>query len=332
MRLGSRVRRTLIGQSGQVGSPRGGAAVAPEADAEGGGQPQAPQKAGSMRFVDLVRAAAAKEAAQAAAQDAPDGSEGSGPLKGSSGSGLDAATGSSEAEAAVLAAAAAAAAADAAATAVEEGQAGSAAATAAAAAAKDAAADAAAGGGNEQGPPQAPEAAGAAPAPARTPSVLSCVLNRRATIRADDHVGWLKEHLICLAMQLNLRPVAASDIRLLRASFMLTHRVPQGALRCGRARQARCTGLRASVLAGTRLPPPCSHRRRPPPAASSPPAPGFDFWQYITESMEDDFAQIVGVNLEMWITLVRVGPAPAPAGALLVGRMCSALPWQWRRE
>jgi len=25
----------------------------------------------------------------------------------------------------------------------------------------------------------------------------------------------------------------------------------------------------------------------------------FDFWQYITASMEDDFAQIVGVSLEM---------------------------------
>ena len=25
----------------------------------------------------------------------------------------------------------------------------------------------------------------------------------------------------------------------------------------------------------------------------------FDFWRYLTESMEDDFSNIVGVNLEM---------------------------------
>ena len=41
-------------------------------------------------------------------------------------------------------------------------------------------------------------------------------------------MGWVQEYAICLLKQLHPRPVATQDVRLMRASFMLTHRVPAG--------------------------------------------------------------------------------------------------------
>lgn len=59
-----------------------------------------------------------------------------------------------------------------------------------------------------------------APSPAR----------RQSTIRRNDYKGWAREYAICLLHQLNPRALAHDDVRLMRASFMLTHRVPAG---CG---------------------------------------------------------------------------------------------------
>lgn len=49
-----------------------------------------------------------------------------------------------------------------------------------------------------------------------------------STIKRGDHVGWLQEQAICLAYLFWPVPVSHEDIRLMRASFMLTHRVPPG--------------------------------------------------------------------------------------------------------
>lgn len=51
---------------------------------------------------------------------------------------------------------------------------------------------------------------------------------RSTTLAREDYGGRATEHLICLLHQLNPLPVSGEDIRLMRASFMLTHRVPAG--------------------------------------------------------------------------------------------------------
>lgn len=51
---------------------------------------------------------------------------------------------------------------------------------------------------------------------------------RQTTIKRGDYRGWAREYGICLLHQLNPRPLAHEDVRLMRASFMLTHRVPAG--------------------------------------------------------------------------------------------------------
>lgn len=53
-------------------------------------------------------------------------------------------------------------------------------------------------------------------------------LHRSATLQRGDYVGYWKELGVCLLHQFNPAPVAAEDIRIMRASFMLTHRVPHG--------------------------------------------------------------------------------------------------------
>ena len=54
-----------------------------------------------------------------------------------------------------------------------------------------------------------------------------------STIKRGDHVGWLQEQAICLAYLFWPVPVSHEDIRLMRASFMLTHRVPPGGAALG---------------------------------------------------------------------------------------------------
>ncbi|PSC71161.1 alpha-amylase chloroplastic [Micractinium conductrix] len=93
-------------------------------------------------------------------------------------------------------------------------------------------------------------------------------LARSTTLAREDYGGRATEHLICLLHQLNPLPVSGEDIRLMRASFMLTHRVPAG----------------------------------------------FDFWRYVSDSMEDDFAHIVGVSQEMWLTMVVFVLISGPLG------------------
>ncbi|KAL4859220.1 MLO-like protein 14 [Chlorella vulgaris] len=107
-----------------------------------------------------------------------------------------------------------------------------------------------------------------AEAPQRPKSIGGAFLSRSASIKQGDISGNLKEYAICLAHSFNPTPVTTEDLRLMRASFMLTHRVPTG----------------------------------------------FDFWNYITVSMEDDFSQIVGVSLEMWATLVVFVLISGPLG------------------
>lgn len=96
----------------------------------------------------------------------------------------------------------------------------------------------------------------------------SAFLSRSASIARNDYGGWVVEYTTCLLLQFNPRPVSASDIRLMRAAFMLTHRVPAG----------------------------------------------FDFWRYVSDSMEDDFAHIVGISLEMWLTLIVFVLISGPLG------------------
>ena len=64
------------------------------------------------------------------------------------------------------------------------------------------------------------------PAPLPAPPLLPA--RRSNTLKKGDYVGWVQEYAICLLKQLHPRPVATQDVRLMRASFMLTHRVPAG--------------------------------------------------------------------------------------------------------
>lgn len=112
-------------------------------------------------------------------------------------------------------------------------------------------------------PAAAPTAGGARVGPSQRR-----LLARQSTIRRNDYKGWAREYAICLLHQLNPRALAHDDVRLMRASFMLTHRVPAG----------------------------------------------FDFWKYVGDSMEDDFAHIVGVSQEMWFTMIVFVLISGPLG------------------
>lgn len=48
------------------------------------------------------------------------------------------------------------------------------------------------------------------------------------SIKQDDHVGWMREYVICALHLFDPFPVGHEELRLMRASFMLTHRVPTG--------------------------------------------------------------------------------------------------------
>ena len=66
------------------------------------------------------------------------------------------------------------------------------------------------------------------PTPCRRCRPLPRPARRSNTLKKGDYVGWVQEYAICLLKQLHPRPVATQDVRLMRASFMLTHRVPAG--------------------------------------------------------------------------------------------------------
>ena len=51
---------------------------------------------------------------------------------------------------------------------------------------------------------------------------------RSTSIKRGDYAGWAQEYAICLLHMLLPRPVSAEQLRLMRASFMLSHRVPEG--------------------------------------------------------------------------------------------------------
>ncbi|KAL4420149.1 hypothetical protein ABPG77_010365 [Micractinium sp. CCAP 211/92] len=98
--------------------------------------------------------------------------------------------------------------------------------------------------------------------------IASLELEGKESIARNDVGGWAREYAICLLQQFNPRALTHEDVRLMRASFTLTHRVPEG----------------------------------------------FDFWKYAGDSMEDDFAHIVGVSQEMWFTMIIFVLISGPLG------------------
>ncbi|EFN50723.1 hypothetical protein CHLNCDRAFT_55622 [Chlorella variabilis] len=58
--------------------------------------------------------------------------------------------------------------------------------------------------------------------------VASKEMDGSTSIKRGDYAGWAQEYAICLLHMLLPRPVSAEQLRLMRASFMLSHRVPEG--------------------------------------------------------------------------------------------------------
>jgi len=62
----------------------------------------------------------------------------------------------------------------------------------------------------------------------QNPILPSLPAGRAETLKRGDYRGWMREYGTCLLLMLNPQPVNHDSFRLMRASFMMTHRVPAG--------------------------------------------------------------------------------------------------------